>query len=88
MISRNNCIVCLQNWLGFTPYPNKDQTADDLDGRGDVTTVKKYVYMYKLIMTAEDRLFFHKTVQHLARSLACIKNIPYDKVRVLTSKKL
>lgn len=31
-------------------------------------------------MTRDDKLFFHKTVQHLARSLGNIKNTPWEKV--------
>lgn len=31
-------------------------------------------------MTKDDKLFFHKTVMHLARSLANIGNAPWEKV--------
>ncbi|XP_018572269.1 phosphatidylinositol 4-kinase alpha isoform X2 [Anoplophora glabripennis] len=36
-------------------------------------------------MTRDDKLFFHKTVQHLARSLGNIKNTPWEKVQTLYS---
>ncbi|CAG9769001.1 unnamed protein product [Ceutorhynchus assimilis] len=34
-------------------------------------------------MTKDDKLFFHKTVMHLARSLGNIKNTPWEKVQIL-----
>lgn len=33
-------------------------------------------------MSFDQKQFFHKTVQHLARSLANIKNAPWEKVRL------
>ncbi|XP_049821823.1 phosphatidylinositol 4-kinase alpha isoform X3 [Aethina tumida] len=34
-------------------------------------------------MTKDTKIFFHKTVLHLARSLAAIKNTPWEKVKTL-----
>lgn len=35
-------------------------------------------------MSFDHKQFFHKTVQHLARSLANIKNTPWEKVSIIS----
>ncbi|KAH1001446.1 hypothetical protein HUJ04_005466 [Dendroctonus ponderosae] len=36
-------------------------------------------------MAKDDKLFFHKTVMHLARSLANLKNTPWEKLERLNA---